>query len=62
MAIYYTCAEVVMYNHSADRLYEMSRTAYQGVSLYPAEDAAVSTLAMESPLATRQPQSPMPCA
>lgn len=55
MAIYYTCAEVVMYNHSADRLYEMSRTAYQGVSLYPAEDAAVRTLAMESPLATRQP-------
>lgn len=59
--MYYTCPEVVTYNHRPARLYEMSRTPYQGVSLYPAEDAVIRILAMESPLATRQPQFPMPC-
>jgi len=40
----------------------MSKTANQGQSLNPAEDAAVRTLATETPLATWQPQSPMPYA
>jgi len=43
---------VVTYNHRLARLYEMSKTANQGQSLNPAEDAAVRTLATETPLAT----------
>lgn len=54
---YYTCAEVITYDHRPARLYELSRTAYQGVSFYPAEYAAVRTLAVETPFAARQPKS-----